>query len=362
MLLKLKGIGLVVLLVFIGVSLVVSVKLWNLKNNQENTTTNSSVVTSAPSLQSPLSVEYLRTLKLEPTPLISVSTLPNQDNYTQSIVSYTSDGYKIYGLLTVPVATPPPGGFGAIIFVHGYLPPTTYKTTEKYVAYVNYLAKSGFVVFKIDLRGHGNSEGSPAGSYFSPTYTIDILNAVESLKATTYINPSKIGLWGHSMAGNAVLRALLINNTIKVAVIWAGAVYSYEDFAKYRLSDTSYVPRQPDPHYQVTELPSFAAEEVSKLRKTPTEVDFTTPFWVSISLTKNISYLQTPIQLHHAADDLTVNIGYSRDLSKVLDTSSKPYEFYEYAGGGHNITSPYFDQAMQRTVKFFKDYFEAVPR
>ena len=40
-------------------------------------------------------------------------------------------------------------------------------------------------------------------------------------------------MWGHSMAGNLVLRAMLIEPEIKAGVIWAGAVYSYDDFAKY---------------------------------------------------------------------------------------------------------------------------------
>ena len=35
--------------------------------------------------------------------------------------------------------------------------------------------------------------------------------------------------------------------------------------------------------------------------------------------------------------------------------NDKEYEFYIYDGGGHNLVSPYFDQAMLRTVKFFED-------
>ena len=50
-----------------------------------------------------------------------------------------------------------------------------------------------------------------------------------------------------------------------------------------------------------------------------------------------------------------VDIGYSYDLAAQLQIQSKSYEFYIYEGGGHNIISPYFDQAMQRTVQFFED-------
>jgi predicted esterase len=50
-----------------------------------------------------------------------------------------------------------------------------------------------------------------------------------------------------------------------------------------------------------------------------------------------------------------VSIGYSYDLTAVLQENGKEYEFYNYEGGGHNLNSPYFDQAMLRTVEFFQN-------
>ena len=44
------------------------------------------------------------------------------------------------------------------------------------------------------------------------------------------------------MAGNLVLRAMLIEPDIKAGVIWAGAVYSYDDLTRYAISDPSYTP------------------------------------------------------------------------------------------------------------------------
>ena len=56
------------------------------------------------------------------------------------------------------------------------------------------LARNGFVVFKIDMRGHGNSEGEPQGSYFSPGYTIDAIAALQSLQTMDMIDPDGIGM------------------------------------------------------------------------------------------------------------------------------------------------------------------------
>ncbi|MBP8973415.1 MAG: hypothetical protein KBH93_06025 [Anaerolineae bacterium] len=73
-------------------------------------------------------------------------------------------------------------------------------------------------------------------------------------------------------------------------------------------------------------------------------------------LTEHIEFLQRPLQIHHAVNDSVVNSGYSRDLAHVLMENGKTYEFYEYAGGGHDISSPYFEEAMLRTIAFFQKY------
>ncbi len=292
-----------------------------------------------------LTIAALRELEIEGSDILIEQNLPDGYNYSRYIASYISEGNKIYGLLTIPFGDTPEGGFKAIVFNHGYIPPDVYQTTERYVAYVDMLAQSGFVVFKIDLRGHGNSEGEPIGSYFSPAYTIDAISALRSLQRMDIIDPDGIGMWGHSMSGNLVLRAMEVEPDVKAGVIWAGAVYSYNDFAQYAITDTSFV-RQPD---------SPGSRRSSEIFDTYGRPDLAVPYWQAVSLTENIEYLEHPLQLHHAVDDDVVNIGYSRDLSAVLDANDKVYESYEYQTGGHNISSPSFETAMSRTIAFFRE-------
>lgn len=302
---------------------------------------------------SPINIDYLRTFKFDSPLFTTEEELSPGINYRRYLISYKSETNKIYALLTVPTGEVPEGGFSAIVFNHGYIPPTQYSTTEKYVAYVDYLARNGFVVLKTDLRGHGDSEGIPSGSYFSSGYSIDAINALRTLQKYELVNPNKIGIWGHSMAGNLLLRAMLVEGDFKAGVIWGGAVYSYEDFAKYRISDNSYV-RRPTPQDPPIDPTRETSSEVAKIREDAEDIDFNSEFWTGISLTKNLKYLNAPLQLHHAVNDATVNVGYSRDLAEELKKQDKTYEFFEYPGGGHNIESPYFEQAMDRTVEFFK--------
>lgn len=270
--------------------------------------------------------------------------------YRSYTTSYDSDGIKINALLTQPAGEPPQGGWPAIVFVHGYIPPTQYETLgAPYSAYVDYLAQNGFVVFKIDLRGHGNSEGEPGGGYYGSDYIVDTLNAYAALQASSFVNPKKIGLWGHSMAGNILLRSAAVKQDIPAIVIWAGAVYSYEDMTKYRINDASYTPPANDTERQ---------RKRKLLFDTHGQFSSESAFWKQVAPTNYLNDIQGAIEIHHAVDDAVVNIGYSRDLTALLDKTSVPHELHEYSSGGHNISGASFNQAIQRTVEFYQKHLE----
>lgn len=295
-----------------------------------------------------LTIPYLRERSYE-SELTELDVLSNTGSYTSYLTSYDSDGFNINGLLTIPNRDEPEGGFPAIVFIHGYIPPSVYETTQNYVAYVDYLAKNGFVVFKIDLRGHADSEGIAEGSYYSSGYIIDTLNAVSALKSSDFVDGKRIGLWGHSMGGNVVFRSLVANSDTPVAVIWAGAVYTYEDFDEYRISDNSYRP------------PSDTSErrrDRERLADTHGNFDPEDEFWKMVVPTNYLDGITTALQLNHATDDNVVNIGYSRNLINVLEGSSLTYELNEYPSGGHNISGNSFNEAMQNTVEFFREHLE----
>lgn len=266
--------------------------------------------------------------------------------YISYSTSYDSDGNKINAQLTVPKGDEPEGGFPAIIFIHGYIPPALYQTFSNYSAYVDYLAANGFVVFKIDLRGHGDSEGEPSGAYYSEDYVVDARNAIAALEESGIVNPRRIGLWGHSMAGNVVMRTVASKQDIPAVVIWAGAVYSYEDWQKYGIEDNSYRP------------PETTSQRQSRRRElfdTYGEFSSQSEFWKQVAPTNYLDGLKTAIQLNHAIDDNVVDVGYSRDLAKILDEKNIKNDLNEYSSGGHNISGNSFNQAMQDTVEFFRE-------
>ena len=303
-----------------------------------------------------LTIPYLRDREYESS-LGELRQISSNGSYTSYTTSYDSDGLQVNGLLTIPSGEAPSGetcpteascegGWPAIIFVHGYIPPTLYETTENYASYVDYFARRGFVVFKIDLRGHDDSDGIASGAYYSGDYIIDTLNAKAALADSELVNGDRIGLWGHSMAGNVTFRSFVADQNIKALVIWAGAVYTYADFADYRIQDTSYRPPEDDSERRRKREELFDAHG---------SFDPASEYWQMVVPTNYLDGVAGAIQIHHATNDSVVSVDYSRNLLDVISGSGINTTLFEYPSGGHNITGGSFTQAMQRSVEFFEE-------
>ncbi len=299
----------------------------------------------------PLGIETMRNQSYPGSDLFIEETLSPGSNYSQYIASYLSDGLTIHGLLTVPNTPKPAGGYPVIIFNHGYIAPTTYVTTERYVAYVDAFARNGYIVFKPDYRGHGTSDGKPEGAYYSPAYATDVLNALSTLKRYKDANPDKIGMWGHSMGGNIILRNIVVNlKDIKAAVIWGGVVGTYDDLLNNWHKRATY---QPGP--QELALRNNYRKNLTDQYGTP---EINPSFWKAIDPLSYISDIQTPIQLHTGEDDEEVPPEFSANFYEKLILAKKTAEYYIYPGGDHDISSPNFELAMERSIAFFDRYLK----
>jgi uncharacterized protein len=300
-------------------------------------------LTKLPEEYQRLTVPYLKTLTYPGSDIEIEDDLGSNGFYATYVAAYQSENLRIQGLLTVPMGDVPPEGYPGVVFIHGYVPPKSYVTTEKYEDYLQYLSRNKLVVFKIDLRGHGESEGEPNGAYFSGDYVIDTLHARASLARMPEVNPAKIGLWGHSMAGNVVLRAMAVDPSIHAGVIWAGAVYTYADMRLFGIQDSSYQPSQNPQQGRRQEM-----------YKTVGEPDSGSEFWEWVKPVNYLGDLQGLVQLHHATADPVVSVEYSRNLKQLLDQAGVSAELFEYQSGGHNLSSPAFTEAMGRSVEALK--------
>jgi len=277
-------------------------------------------------------------------------TLEPGANYSRYMAWYESEGLRIYGLLTVPDGELPASGWPAIVFNHGYIPPDQYRSTERYIAYVDNLARSGYIVYRIDYRGHDRSDGQATGAYGNPGYLVDVLNAVASLKAFPLADPARIGMWGHSLGGYLTLRAMVISPDIRAGVIWAGVVGSYPDLICCWRRPTPGVPTS-------TPNPNFRSGWRSSWQEIYGSPEENPEFWMGISANGFLNDLSGPVQLHHGTEDTEVPIQFSRNLYQQILDAGMLGEYYEYPGDNHNLSN-YFSLVMTRTLEFFDRYLQ----
>ncbi len=287
---------------------------------------------SNPAISENYSIDFLRNKSYPGSEITIEQTLPSAPSYKKYIVSYKSEGLKIYALMTVPVGKKPADGWPVIIFNHGYITPSEYSTVSSYAKYVDVLAKNGFIVFKSDYRGNGKSEGTPSG-HFGPGYTTDILNAISSVKklkdpstGLRLVNVTRIGLWGHSLGGAVTLNSIVISKEIKAASIWAGTVAPISDqLGKWG--------KRGEPRIQNQAMVRF------------------------IDPLNYLSYITSPVEIQQGLSDTEVNPKDSENLYTGLKDLGKTVYYYTYPGDNHSISNN-FNLAMQRSVEFFNKYLK----
>jgi dipeptidyl aminopeptidase/acylaminoacyl peptidase len=154
-------------------------------------------------------------------------------------------------------------------------------------------------------------------------------------------------MWGHSMGGYLMLRAMVVSPEIKAGVIWAGVVGSYSDmltgWRRNRPTATPGGVRMPS--WRIDWIEAFGSPEVNP------------EFWNAISSNTYVADITAPVQLHHGTADESVPTRFSQILYDQMQAAGKEAELYLYEGDDHNLSN-YFSTAMQRTIEFYDRYLK----
>ncbi len=288
----------------------------------------------------PLMVEAIQKRPYTAGPITTEREVSAFTGYRSQVVSYRSDGFKVYALMNTPTDPAPTSGWPVLILSHGYIQPQAYQTLGgDYQYWIEGLTRAGFVVIKPDYRGHGQSEGTAEGGHWSPVYTYDVLNLTESLKRHPGVDARNIGLIGHSMGGNVVLRAVVASKDIKASAILAGVVASAPDlYNTWRGRNWSPPPGAPTTRQKI----------VDALGEPKANPDF----WHKISAINYVKAATGPVQIHHGTNDDTVPKAYSDSLQTALQQAGRRSEYFVYDGGDHQFSST-SDLALQRMIALF---------
>lgn len=147
--------------------------------------------------------------------LVSAGVLSNGGQYVVKEVTISPYGTDLAGSIYIPksvLETDKAGNFTntapAVIVNAGF---TNSRTFLDNVAIE--LVRCGFVVFQIDMYGHGHSEGTSNRGYANPpspfdddTSLLGAQDALAYLRTLGFVDKTRLGMCGHSLGGSATGR------------------------------------------------------------------------------------------------------------------------------------------------------------
>jgi uncharacterized protein len=143
--------------------------------------------------------------------------------YNDEEVTYLNKaaGVTLAGTLTLPRTTSP---VPAVILITGSGPEDRDETVfghKPFFVLADHLTRSGIAVLRVDDRGVGGSSGK-SDDATSDDFAGDVLAGVEYLKTRRELDPTRIGLVGHSEGGLIAPIAASRSSSVAFIVLMAG--------------------------------------------------------------------------------------------------------------------------------------------
>jgi dipeptidyl aminopeptidase/acylaminoacyl peptidase len=254
--------------------------------------------------------------------------IPQSEAYTAHYISYPSDRLTISGYMYVPHGD---GPFPVAILNHGFYDPEFYFTGTGTQRAADYLAREGYVAIAPDYRNYGESDAGQ--SLMLVGYVEDVLNLVASLDSIDGADPSRVGLWGHSMGGGISIKAAVISDEIDAVALFGSVAADEEDNYYWN---------------------GITRSKVRGVFGTPEQSPG--PYaWAS-----PINYLDfaPPTSIHHGEADTEVPIQFSEKLYTAMRGAGRTVEYFTYPGQEHTFQGEGWDLAMERVLAFFDRYLK----
>ncbi len=240
---------------------------------------------------------------------------------------YRSEGLDLFGFMDVPDGA---GPFPVVILLHGAVDFAAYQTVDYTKRYADALAQAGYIAINPNLRGYASSQDG--NNDFGVGDTIDTLNLVNLIRSQSGMNgllekadKERIGLWGHSMGGGIVLRALIVDQRIKAGLLYASVnadeTLNLSHFGNDGRRETK------------LKLPGAALKLIS-----PSQF---------------LGEINAPLSIHHGAEDEIVPVKWTQDLCRQLQELGKQADCYLYPGQPHTFQNSGDTLFMKRMIDFY---------
>ena len=243
---------------------------------------------------------------------------------------------RISGVLNVPTG---PGPFPAVVLAHGYIDPAYYVRGQGMTRERGFLADRGFVALHVDYRNHAESTDDPrVEAAVRLGYSADVIAAARALGAAddVRVEPDRIALFGRSMGGGVMLKALAAEPGLFAAGIGWASVSSLEaeNFAQFQRPDAPLA----------TLKASFRGRH-----GLPAEDP---GFWRGVSSRPAFGDITEPVLMVHGRFDDTCPPPWASATQRAL-TAAGVDSTLEWYDDGHAF-GPAFISAMGRTVRFLR--------
>ena len=181
----------------------------------------------------------LKVYRLDKAPDLSRPQDPKKPYpYHEEEIVFENSGaeIKLAGTFTYPKSR---GPFPTAILVSGSGPQDRNETImghRPFLVLADHLTRHGIAVLRYDDRGVGDSEGRFSKALVRD-FTSDALAAVDYLKSRVEVNPSQIGIIGHSEGGLVAPQAATRSSDVSFIVLLAGVGVPLEELLQRQAAD-----------------------------------------------------------------------------------------------------------------------------
>lgn len=260
----------------------------------------------------------------------TVGELTGEAGFRRYRIRYLADGIPVDGFMNVPAG---PGPFPVVIVCHGYVPVDSYELLTYTTEHADAFARAGYLVLHPSYRNHRGS-GNDNNDY-RVGYGRDVMHLVGLARRLPQADGEKVALWGHSMGGPPVFRALAVMPEQIACAVAYGAMSPFEaDNWRYIIDKR-----------RATGTTGPAPE--------PTSPEESPDLYAAVSPGNYWQGLRVPVQIHHGELDEQVDVEWSRRLDRQLTELGTPHGLFLYPGGPHNLVGAPKEQVWSRCLELF---------
>lgn len=279
--------------------------------------------------------------------------LESAATFTRYYIAYPSDGLRITGIMQIP---PGDGPFPVIILNHGYHERENYWSGSGTWMAAEYLNERGYLTLAPDYRSWGESDWGP--SLFHTGLVADVLNLVGSLGSIPQADPTRVGLWGHSMGGGITTKILAIDPRVRAAVLYAPNSADDADLiARWGrgclAGETQYTTTCNPGEVIPADLPPEIIEAYLAAAADPAMLRRIAPIYY-------LDRLTAPVQIHIGTADGIEHSAtppeWSYKLHDALLAAGKQSDLFVYEGQGHLFAGTAWTEMIGRAADFFDQY------